>query len=50
MFAAYNRLLDKYPYFTKMITSGTLFSLGDIITQKGIYFLNKHSCTKKLDI
>jgi hypothetical protein len=41
MFSAYNRLLEKYPILTKMLTSGTLFSLGDIITQKGIfYFIN----------
>ena len=38
MFAAYNRALDKFPILTKMLTSGTLFSIGDIITQKGISF------------
>lgn len=35
MFAAYNRLLTKHPMITKMLTTATLFSLGDIITQKG---------------
>jgi hypothetical protein len=38
MFAAYNRLLTKYPILTKMVTSGTLFSLGDYITQTGTTF------------
>jgi hypothetical protein len=35
MFAAYNKLLAAYPIPTKMVTSGTLFSLGDYITQAG---------------
>jgi hypothetical protein len=35
MFAFYSRLLDKYPIVTKVITSGTLFSLGDVVSQKG---------------
>jgi hypothetical protein len=33
MFAAYTRLLEKYPLLTKMVTSGVLFSFGDAITQ-----------------
>lgn len=39
MFAFYSRLLDKYPIVTKAITSGTLFSLGDVVSQKGKYTL-----------
>lgn len=39
MFAAYSRLLNKHPILTKMVTSGTLFSLGDIITQTGNNFI-----------
>ena len=33
MFRFYNRLLTKYPLPTKMVTSGVLFGLGDIICQ-----------------
>jgi hypothetical protein len=33
MFAAYTRLLEKYPIVTKMLTSGALFSFGDAFTQ-----------------
>ena len=34
MIAAYSRLLDRFPLTTKSLTSGLLFSLGDIVTQK----------------
>ena len=34
MFSFYSRLLDRYPFLTKSITAGLLFSLADTITQK----------------
>jgi hypothetical protein len=39
MFATYSRLLAAYPLPTKMVTSGTLFSIGDYITQTGNVYL-----------
>ena len=33
--AWYNLMLDKYPIRTKMITSGVLYGVGDILAQKG---------------
>ena len=33
----YNQLLEKYPIPTKTLTSGTLFSLGDALTQLCIF-------------
>ena len=38
MFAVYNKLLAKFPVATKMVTSGTLFSFGDLITQGGTLY------------
>lgn len=35
----YSRLLNSYPLPTKCVTSGLIFSAGDIITQKGQYFV-----------
>lgn len=45
MFQIYTRLLDKYPLMTKMLTSGVLFSFGDVITQ--LSTLNLHSVIDK---
>lgn len=36
MLAAYSRLLDSRPIVTKAVTSGLLFSLGDIASQFGM--------------
>jgi len=33
MFKFYNGLLEKYPIGTKSLTSGSLFSVGDALTQ-----------------
>ncbi len=46
MFAFYNRLLSKHPILTKMVTSGTLFSLGDYITQTGTSYVIQSSTRK----
>lgn len=35
MFAAYSRLLDRFPVVTKCVTAGVLFSLGDVVSQVG---------------
>lgn len=35
MIKLYNNLLEMYAIPTKCLTSGTLFSLGDLISQKG---------------
>lgn len=36
----YSRLLASYPVTTKCITSGFMFSLGDVLTQKcKVYFM-----------
>ena len=48
MFAAYNRLLTRHPMTTKMLTTATLFSLGDIITQKGNTFFIQSSTKRNL--
>lgn len=41
MFSLYSRFLDKFPILTKCVTSGVLFSLGDVVTQKCIIYLIK---------
>lgn len=33
----YNSLLERYPIPTKMFTSGSLFSIGDAVTQFSTY-------------
>ena len=35
MARVYNQLLERYPIPTKTLTSGTIFSLGDSLTQRG---------------
>ena len=41
MFSFYSRLLDRYPFLTKSITAGLLFSFADTITQKCRSFIIK---------
>ena len=35
IFAWYELMLERHPLTTKSLTGGILFSLGDVVTQKG---------------
>jgi hypothetical protein len=44
----YARLLKTYPITTKSITSGILFSIGDIVTQVGKRIIKCRDLIKKI--
>ncbi|RKP16554.1 hypothetical protein ROZALSC1DRAFT_17446 [Rozella allomycis CSF55] len=48
MFRFYNRLIQRYYYTTQIVTGGTLWCLGDIISQKGISY-SRNEGEKALD-